>query len=67
MGGSVTGIMADLEDIWLNAIEKELDIRKQDLGRFKVSPSVITYLKIERDVCPTGGGGCMTPQIRNCL
>ena len=36
MGGSITGIMADLEDIWLNAIEKELDIRKQDLSRYKV-------------------------------
>ena len=28
--------MADLEDIWMNAIETELDIQKQDLGRFKV-------------------------------
>ena len=28
--------MADLEDIWMNAIETELNIQKQDLGRFKV-------------------------------
>jgi hypothetical protein len=36
----MTGIMADLEDIWLNAIEKEMDIPKQELGRYKVN----TYL-----------------------
>ena len=28
--------MADLEDIWLNALEVEMNIQKQDLGRFKV-------------------------------
>ena len=28
--------MADLEDIWIDAIETELNIQKQDLGRFKV-------------------------------
>ena len=29
-------MMADLEDIWINAIETELNIQIQDLGRFKV-------------------------------
>ena len=43
MGGSITGIMADLEDIWLNAIEKELEIRKQELSRYKVD--IYTYLQ----------------------
>ena len=37
VGGSMTGIMADLEDIWLNAIETELDIQKQELYRYKVN------------------------------
>ena len=37
----MTGIMADLEDIWVNAIEKELEIPKQDLNRYKVN----IYLK----------------------
>ena len=32
----MTGIMADLEDIWLNALEVEMNIQKQDLSRFKV-------------------------------
>ena len=32
----MTGIMADLEDIWLNALEVEMNIQKQELGRFKV-------------------------------
>ena len=36
VGGSVTGVMADLEDIWLNALEVEMNIQKQDLSRFKV-------------------------------
>ena len=29
-------MMADLEDIWINAMETELNIQKQELGRFKV-------------------------------
>ena len=32
----MTGVATDLEDIWLNAIEKHLDIQKKDLNRFKV-------------------------------
>ena len=32
----MTGIMADLEDIWLNALEVEMNIQKEELGRFKV-------------------------------
>ena len=37
----MTGVATDLEDIWLNAIEKHLDIQKKDLNRFKVSVGVM--------------------------
>ena len=37
----MTGVATDLEDIWLNAIEKHLEIQKKDLNRFKVSIGVI--------------------------
>ena len=42
----MTGVATDLEDIWLNAIEKHLNIQKKDLSRFKVSMCVILGFKV---------------------
>ena len=42
----MTGVATDLEDIWLNAIEKHLNIQKKDLTRFKVSICVILGFKV---------------------
>ena len=46
----MTGVATDLEDIWLNAIEKHLNIQKKDLSRFKVSMCVILGFKVRTKI-----------------